>query len=253
MSAAAPSAPHLGTAGLFLPGSVPGLLVQECVTFPGAVAVDVHLLEFARDAAVPEAFDLLGMHMPASIARSVKTRQREFLFGRLAARAALSRFGHGNDTIGIGPGREPLWPPGFIGSITHSGQHAAACAIPCANAYGVGVDMEAAIGPEARQAVENLVLLPAERERLHRTRMLPYGLLLAIAFSAKESFYKAVSAAAGGYFGFETIRIDEIDTVSGRIAFTVERTVSPAWPQGRESVINFLLLEDDRVLTHFLW
>jgi 4'-phosphopantetheinyl transferase EntD len=253
MNAAASSTPHHSAAGLFLPGSIPGLLVQEHITVPGIMPVDVHILEFDQGVAVPDAFGQVGMHMPASIARSVKTRQREFLFGRLAARAALSRFGYGESPVNIGPGREPLWPPGFIGSITHCGRHAAACAIPYAHVHGLGVDMEATIGPEAREAVEKLVLLPAERECLQRVRTLPYELVLALAFSAKESFYKAVSAAAGGYFGFETIRIDDIDAASGRIAFTLERTISPAWQQGCESVINFLLLDDDRVLTHFLW
>jgi enterobactin synthetase component D len=253
MSAAASSTPHHSAAALFSPGSIPGLLDQKRLSVPGVLPVDIHLLEFDRLVAVPEAFSQVGIHIPASIARSVKTRQREFLFGRLSARAALSGFGYEEYPVNIGLGREPLWPPGFIGSITHCGQHAAACAIPCANANGMGVDMEASIGPEAREAVEKLVLLPAEREHLHRIRTLPYGLLLATAFSAKESFYKAASAAAGGYFGFETIRIDDIDAASGRIAFTVERTISSAWQQGCEGVINFFLLEDDRVLTHFLW
>jgi 4'-phosphopantetheinyl transferase EntD len=242
-----------GAVALLPSGSPRGLLAHECITVPGNASVDVHMLNFDRIDAVPDAFNQVGLHMPASIARSVKSRQREFLFGRIAARAALSRFGHGNFPVMVGPNREPLWPPGFIGSITHCAQHAAACALPCVDLHGIGIDLEAAIALETREAVEKLVLLPAERERLRAIRTLPPGLLLAAAFSAKESFYKAVSAAAEEYVDFGALRIDDIDASNGRIVFTLEQTICPAWKRGSRDEINLLLLDDDRVLTCFLW
>lgn len=233
--------------------SVAGLQGHERRTLPGAVAVGLHLLEFDQAQFDVVAFGQLQLAMPDNIARSVKRRQAEFLFGRLAARLALAEHGQADWQVAIGPNRAPAWPGGFIGSITHSGQHAAAVALPCGNLRGIGIDIETTVAPDARASIEQLVLLPGEQALLHEMRSCPYPLLLAVVFSAKESFFKAVSAAAGGYFGFEVMRITGIDVAAGRIFFTLEQTVCPAWRQGSSGEIGLALLDRDLVLTHFRW
>jgi enterobactin synthetase component D len=231
-------------------GLVPGLQRHERRTIPEGA---LHLLAFDQAQFDVRTFAQLQLAMPDNIARSVRRRQAEFLFGRLAARLALAEHGQAGCHVAVGPNRAPVWPAGFIGSITHSGQHAAAVAFPCGSLHGIGIDIETAVAPDACAGVEQVVLLPSEQALLRKMRDYPYPLLLAAVFSAKESFYKAVSAAAGGFFGFEVMRITEIDVAAGRILFTLEQTVCPEWQQGKGGEVGLAVLDSDLILTHFRW
>ena len=58
-----------------------------------------------------------------------ESRKRQFLAGRSCAHVALSYFEVGKQPILRNSNtREPLWPDGFIGTITHT-QHWAAAAV----------------------------------------------------------------------------------------------------------------------------
>jgi 4'-phosphopantetheinyl transferase EntD len=72
-------------------------------------------------------------------------RRREFLAGRLAAQAALARLGE-RGLVGR-RGHAPVWPPGFCGSISHSGGFAVAVAASTRRWRALGVDLEAAPAP----------------------------------------------------------------------------------------------------------
>ncbi|MGE1076349.1 hypothetical protein ACQJ22_27905, partial [Pseudomonas fragariae (ex Marin et al. 2024)] len=65
-------------------------------------------------------FDRLDVAMPKLLAEAVPKRQAEFLAGRFLGQAALTLFGHDPQPIGIGNRREPVWPSGISGSISHS-------------------------------------------------------------------------------------------------------------------------------------
>src|SRR5690348_12722868 len=53
------------------------------------------------------------------VANSIRSRQDEFRTGRYCARKALHRLGIPAISIPAGSNREPIWPYGYIGSITH--------------------------------------------------------------------------------------------------------------------------------------
>ena len=53
-------------------------------------------------------------------------RLAEFRHGRACARLALGRIGAGAHDIPVGASREPIWPTGVVGSISHAGTAAAA-------------------------------------------------------------------------------------------------------------------------------
>ena len=54
------------------------------------------------------------------IAKAEEQRRREFITARRCAREALATFGHALAPIRSGSGREPQWPVGVVGSITHT-------------------------------------------------------------------------------------------------------------------------------------
>jgi 4'-phosphopantetheinyl transferase EntD len=230
---------------------------------PPAVLIcyDVEAFELA-------AFARLGIDMPPSIERSVKKRQAEFLMGRLAATDALNLLHHppvgaasaakapsDNPThqIPIGPSREPIWPAGITGSITHAGPYAAAVATDAAGITGIGIDIERRITPETRRSVEEMVLHPAEDSLLRAMAgEVPYEMLLTIAFSAKESFFKGAFATVGTYFDFSAVDITALDIPGGSIEVVLTRSLAAGLPEGRSFTLRTQFIDADTVLTSFV-
>ena len=86
----------------------------------------------------------------ASTAAMAPLRRAEFAQGRWHARAALARWGLGDAGIAVAPDRTPLWPVGFVGSISHvppdaeTGQPGRVIAVAArqSDCAGLGVDIE---------------------------------------------------------------------------------------------------------------
>lgn len=135
-----------------------------------------------------------GMTLPESLNRAVLKRQCEFLTYWLCARKALltAGFSEMND-IAIGDFREPLWPEGIVGAITHSNDKAAAVIIdsaanPAVN--GVGIDIEPVMKEETARDLCKQILLP--HEMAHHCSFSALSVYTTLVFSAKESLYKAI-------------------------------------------------------------
>ena len=78
-----------------------------------------------------------------SVAHAVPKRRTEFRTGRAYARAALAALGCAPAPIPVGESRQPLWPNGFLGSISHSGPWVGCAAVRCGR---VGFDVEMGSG-----------------------------------------------------------------------------------------------------------
>ncbi|WP_256080291.1 4'-phosphopantetheinyl transferase [Massilia sp. YIM B04103] len=214
---------------------------------------NVQLLRY--DAAVfdASAFAAAGIAMPATIQRSVQKRQAEFFFGRLAAAFALEEQGHAAVEVAIGAMREPVFPLAWTGTITHTGTVAAAAVLPTRCCKGLGIDIEQPIAASSIDSVEQLVLGPSERILLEGLAQLPYPTALALVFSAKESFYKAVARAVGRIFDFSALRLEAIDLPAQRLRFVTQEALCADWPIGSRCEIGFSLLAGGEVLTAFSW
>jgi 4'-phosphopantetheinyl transferase EntD len=151
------------------------------------------------------------------IARAVEGRRREFVTARRLAREALGRLGYPPVAIRPGPKREPVWPAGVAGTITHCAGYRAAAVAPLSVLRSLGIDAEPN-GP-LPEGVEESVTVGSEREMLTRlglTDGVHWGRLL---FSAKESVYKAWYPIARCWLGFEDARLS-LDPAAG--TFTAE-------------------------------
>lgn len=208
---------------------------------------DVDLFESA-------AFIRHGIVMPASIERSVRKRQAEFLMGRLAARDALAALGVPDEPIAIGSSRQPLWPARTLGSITHAGRYAAAVAMAADGITGLGIDIERRIAAETRGSIEDTVLDADEQSLLHAlSGDTPYELLLTIAFSAKESFFKGCFTTVGSYFDFDAVDLTMLDVTEGTLELVIAQPLAPTLPRGRRFTLRTRFLDADTVLTSFVW
>ena len=140
------------------------------------------------------------------IANAVETRRREFVTARRCAREALRRLGHAPMAIRPGPRREPQWPGGATGSITHCTGYRAAAVAPTAAMASVGIDAEP--NGALPDGVEETVALPSERAMLAAlSRVNPRTHWDRLLFSAKESVYKAWYPLTGRWLGFEDARV----------------------------------------------
>jgi 4'-phosphopantetheinyl transferase EntD len=171
------------------------------------------------------------------VANAVEARRREFVTARRCAREALAKLGHEPAPIRVGPKREPRWPVGVVGSITHTTGFRAAAVAPRSALASLGIDTEQ--NEPLPDGVEKLITVPGEPEMLAAlARTFPkthWGRLL---FSAKETIYKAWYPLTGRWLGFEDVRltIDPAGTFAAELLIDGARKEvepSPAELRGR--------------------
>ncbi|MFJ8363518.1 4'-phosphopantetheinyl transferase [Streptomyces sp. NPDC093984] len=124
----------------------------------------------------------------AALGRVPQARMWEFAAGRTCARRAMRALGLPASPILIGAHREPVWPRGIVGSITHCPGYCAAAVASEQDLAAVGIDAEPHEGLPA--GVLETITAPAELAALED---LPSGPVCwdRVLFSAKESIYKA--------------------------------------------------------------
>jgi 4'-phosphopantetheinyl transferase EntD len=142
----------------------------------------------------------------AHVAGAVASRQREFAAGRAGARRLLGRLGLPDATIAASAERDPIWPPGFLGSISHTRDTCVVAVARRGAVRGLGVDIEADLpiegelwpmictGPEIRW----LGSLPFEAR----------GRAVRVVFSAKEAIYKCIFPLLRRMIGFDEVSLD---------------------------------------------
>ncbi|NME38881.1 enterobactin synthase subunit EntD [Enterobacter asburiae] len=148
--------------------------------------------------------DLLWLPHHAELSNAGRKRKAEHLAGRIAAAHALPA----RTVPGIGPSGEPLWPEGVSGSITHSGTQAMAVVVRHQDAL-VGIDCEAILAEREAREIQDGIVDAQEAMCLTRSGY-PFALALTLAFSAKESLFKALFPQVKIFMGFEWARVTEV-------------------------------------------
>lgn len=180
-----------------------------------------------------------GIVLPASLATAVLKRQVEFAAGRLCARLALRQQGYGgSETLAIGEHRAPLWPPGYIGSISHGDGQAIAVAAASGEWRALGIDIETMLSREAAQPLVAHLMNTAE-EVIGDTAGLPLERWLGLVFSAKESLFKALYPFVGRYFDFLDVEVCELDQAQGSLMLRLLSSLSPQCVKGSEYCIRY--------------
>ncbi|MGB5546088.1 MAG: hypothetical protein WBM74_05910, partial [Polyangiales bacterium] len=79
----------------------------------------------------------------ALVQGAARTRVEQFTAGRVCSRIALGRLGVAATTpIPRGEDRAPIWPAGFIGSISHTDSWCAAAVARSESVRSIGIDLE---------------------------------------------------------------------------------------------------------------
>ena len=144
-----------------------------------------------------------------AVERAVSKRVIEFRRGRACARGALADLGVPPRAIPVGPDRAPIWPAGYVGSITHCAGLVAAVAAPIADVSALGFDAEPAKALPTE--TQPLLLHPTER------RTGEDEVLETVVFSAKEAIHKALFPHTEVWMDFLDVVV-ELDTERGHFA-----------------------------------
>jgi len=165
------------------------------------------VLVIRRDLA--DGMDLFPDELRA-MARATSARRYEFALGRRCAREALGILGGPRVAIPVGRFRDPVWPLGYVGSITHCQGFCAAAAarvLPgdgSCTIRGLGLDSQLAASlPE--QLAE--VVCSAEECTWLASRQgdgVPWNRLF---FCAKESAYKCLFPATHSLLEFREVGV----------------------------------------------
>ncbi|HWX03622.1 4'-phosphopantetheinyl transferase family protein [Collimonas sp.] len=196
-------------------------------------------LRYVVDAAQLASLKAAGIVLPASLANAVLKRQVEFAAGRLCARLALHQQGYGgSETLAIGEHRAPLWPPGYIGSISHGDGQAVAVVAVNGAWRALGIDIESML---SREAAQPLVahLMDAAEQAIGDAAGLPLERWLGLVFSAKESLFKALYPFVGRYFDFLDVEVCELDETQGSLMLRLLGSLSPQCVKGSEYCIRY--------------
>lgn len=151
-----------------------------------------------------------SLSLPAQEAGLVATagasRQRDFTLGRTAARQALAAAGITDAVLPRADNGAPLWPTGFIGSITHTQGYAAALAARADAVQGLGIDAERIGG--VTEALAPRLFCEAEKDWLAHLPAALQPLAMTSLFCAKEAAFKASNPPAGTALHFRTLHIE---------------------------------------------
>ncbi|MBQ0833829.1 4'-phosphopantetheinyl transferase [Marinobacter sp.] len=137
--------------------------------------------------------------------KAVAKRRCEFFAGRKAARQALGKLGIEPLSIPMGVQRDPLWPNGIVGAITHTQYHAVAIVASANHFKGVGLDLE----KNGRISEALATEIEAEAGDLNsdtKDRLTSQGICAhTLRYSAKESGFKAYFPAYKHFLAYRDV------------------------------------------------
>lgn len=173
------------------------------------------------------------------VARAGDKRRRDFALGRACARAALATLEFPEAPIGRAESGAPLWPPGVVGSITHTRGFAAALVGRGSEFQALGIDAERSEAMDETLAPR--LFVPSELALLSALDAPRRREMATLLFSAKEAYYKLVHPLTGRRLDFRRLEI-----VPGASGFTARQLREPdGWAEpiaGRFAVMDGLVV-----------
>src|ERR1700736_1297163 len=172
--------------------------------------------------------------LPQALRYATQQRQREFLAGRWCAEEALQCLGAGSTHVAMAEDRAPIWPDGVVGSITHTGDFAAAAVAWAADIAGLGIDSERIIDPATARDIADICMVD-EATLFEAPHGRSFCEFCTFVFSAKEAVFKCLFPLARKFLEFSDVRITSFDWNREYFAWT---TVSEHVGIGRLSQAN---------------
>ena len=142
-------------------------------------------------------------------------RQREFAAGRSCAAVLLNRW-NVVEEVGVAKDRSPIWPDGFVGSISHTDRWVWAAVAKSEDRPAIGIDTEIVVSPETCDMLDSDIVTESERLVIESLGLSPQ-VAFTLAFSAKEAFYKCWYPVTNSFFEFKQVAIQSCTADTIRI------------------------------------
>lgn len=170
-----------------------------------------------------------------AIEHAVDKRRMDYTAGRSAARRSMRALGLPPKPLLRAPTRDPLWPAGIVGTISHTDKLCVAMTAPTQSHWALGADVEEerALAP----CLADEVFSESDRVRGVADRALPIHI-----FSIKEAIFKAYFPTTKTFLEFGDVDI-EFGPRTGSFRANIARwRCAPPWRtrrlKGRYGVIG---------------
>jgi 4'-phosphopantetheinyl transferase EntD len=111
--------------------------------------------------------------------------------------------------VGVGEDRCPIWPKGFVGSISHSHNWTFAIAASETALSGIGIDTEVILASDTHEIVRPEVGTGPEWDLL-RERSLPPEVETTLLFSVKETYFKLWYPRIRQFYNFDDVQLVQV-------------------------------------------
>ncbi|MCS3607687.1 4'-phosphopantetheinyl transferase family protein [Erwinia rhapontici] len=231
---------------LHLPSYPP--FISHCTLQPLAEHPDIYLLDAHYDAAhfTESLFTTLTIPAPEHLQRAVKKRRAEYLASRYCLQQALTSWGIPSFLLRNTPDRAPIWPQGINGSLSHT--HQQVCALLTRRQdWLLGVDCERIMTAQVAHETHSMLITAAEKARLELSEV-PFTTALTVAFSLKESLYKALYPQVLQFMDFSAAEVIQCSADLQHISLRLTQTISGEMVVGR-IFEGRAILQPDQVIT----
>ncbi|PHM61665.1 putative non-ribosomal peptide synthetase [Xenorhabdus ishibashii] len=196
-------------------------------------------------------FNECGITYPNQLQNAVNKRRAEYLAARYCTQQALNRLGYPGFQVINAQDRSPIWPDNICGSISHSTNCAIAFAASGSKYRMIGADIEQEIKPDTIKSVSSSIINDNEVKLLTECP-LPFAQVFTLAFSIKESLFKALYPHVKRFFDFHAAEITSIDCRDYAISIKLLQTLSDEYRAGSQFHGNFALMPQQQVLTYIV-
>lgn len=149
--------------------------------------------------------------LDVSLTNAAKGRKEEFVAARACAIKAFKEFGLEVSNIKKDESRKPIWPKGFMGSLSHTKNIAMASIYKEGYCQSVGIDCEIMIKDDKFEKIKSYITRKEDIDFFHTIASNKLMLAHTLMFSAKESLYKAINPLCNEFFGFQEAYLSGIN------------------------------------------
>ncbi|MDC9593335.1 4'-phosphopantetheinyl transferase family protein [Xenorhabdus sp. IM139775] len=188
---------------------------------------------------------------PPRLQNAVNKRRAEYLAARYCTQQVLNKLGYPDFQVTNAQDRAPIWPANICGSISHSANCAIAFAASRHQYRMIGIDIEQEIKSETIESVSSSIINGNEVKLLTGCS-LPFEQVFTLAFSIKESLFKALYPHVKRFFDFHAAEITSIDCHDHAISIKLLQTLSDEYRAGSQFHGNFAFMPRQQMLTYIV-
>lgn len=202
------------------------------------------MLEYDINSFKDDLFAFMKIPLPDVLSYAGVKRKAEYFAGRYCCSVLLKKHRVHSPIVGAIRG-VPVWPAGWRGSLSHTHSHAIAVLVKETSGLHPGIDIEKHNPALLLNTGDMFTSL--EEQAFLRTLSLPYSQALLLAFSAKETLFKALWPEIKCFMDFSSSYLSEVDTERKTFTLTLTHTINNRLYAGENFIGHYSFITDNIV------